>query len=77
MALKWAGWLHNLCHVWDRRTKSEVGHKWAGHYITPAALGVPNALDWQIKSKLAHRWPGGYKTPTTWGVPPALERGTK
>ena len=44
-------------------TKSEVAHKWAGGYITPAVWGVPNASQWGTKTEVPHMWAGWVYNP--------------
>ena len=66
VAHKWAGWLHNPCHLGgggvptasQRGAESEVAHKWAGWLHNPCRLGDP------------HRF-------AAWGIPTASERGAE
>ena len=62
VAHKWAEWLHNPCHVGGPRCfragdKIKSGPRGPSGYITPAILGVPDALEWGTKSKVAQKWP--------------------
>ena len=40
----------------QRRAKSEVAHKWANWYLTPAVSGIPTARARGAKSEVAHKW---------------------
>ena len=62
VAHKWARWLHNPCRLWGSHHFRARGQdqKWPisgqGGYTTPAAWGVPTALERGVESKVAHKW---------------------
>ena len=83
VADKWARWLHHPCRIVDpHRFRAEgKNQKWPtngqGGYITPAASGIPTALERMQNQKWPINGQGGYITPATSGIPFALERGAK
>ena len=75
VAHKWARWLHKPCCLGGRHTSIKRGQnmRWPtsgpGGYITPAASGVPTALEQGQESEVAHKWAGWLHNPCRLGGP--------
>ena len=75
VAHKWARWLHNPCHLGGPHRFRAGGRNqsWPtsgqGGYITPAACGVPTALDRGAESEVAHKWARWLHNPCRLGGP--------
>ena len=78
MAHKLAGWLHKP-YLWGSPTLQGGGQNHQGPkggpggYITPTALGVPNASEHGTKLEVAHKWAGWLHTPCRPRVPNASQ----
>ena len=48
-----------------------------GGHITPAAWGIPTALERGAELRVAHKWARWFLTPAAWGVPTASDRGAE
>ena len=76
---KWAGWLHNPLPRRGTPPLQSMGQKqrWRtsgqGGYITPAAWGVPMALEWGAESEVAHKWARWLHNPLPRGGTPPLQ----
>ena len=46
-------------------------------YITPAAWGIPAALEWEAKSEVAHKWARWLHHPCRLGDPHRFKAGGK
>ena len=68
-------WLHKACRLWGSPQHQSGGqdHKWPtggqGGYITPAAWGVPSALERGERSQVAHKWARWLHNPCLPGGP--------
>ena len=75
VAHKWARWLHHPCRLKDPHRFKAGGKikKWPingqGGYITPAASGIPTALERGAKSEVAHKWARWLHHPCRLGDP--------
>ena len=82
MAHKWPRWLHNPCHRGGSPPLQSGGQnqKWPrngqGGCITPAAWGVPTALEQGAESEVAHKWAGWLHNPCL-GGPHRFRRGAE
>ena len=61
----------------ERGAESEVAHKWAGGYITPAAWGVPTASERGAESEVAQKWARWLHNPCRLAPPTASQRGAE
>ena len=82
-AQQWARWLHHPCRLGDPhrfraggkiRSRPTSGQ---GGYITPAALGIPTALERGAKSEVAHTWARWLHHPCCLGDPHRFKVGGK
>ena len=83
VAQKWARWLHHPRRLGDPHHFRAGGQnqKWSingqGGYITPAASGIPTALEGGPKSEVADKWARWLHHPCRLGDPHRFRRGGK
>ena len=83
VAYKRARWLHKPCCIGGSPTIQSGGQnqRWSTSgpvgYITPAAWGVPTALERGTGSEVAHKWARWLHNPCRLGVPNTSEWGTE
>ena len=83
VAHTWARWLHHPCRLRDPR-RCRAGGEISSRptsgqrgYITPAASGIPTALERGTKSEVAHKWARWLHHPCCIGDPQRFKVGGK